>query len=77
MNIQVHHVIVHTPEQVREIVAEAVKIAEATESELVPAVYVFEQACTLLGARFSMAVNQQPVPMDLGALGANHMRKGW
>lgn len=76
MNIQVHHVIVHTPEQVREIVAEAVRISEETETESIPQVYLFEQACTLLGARFTMAVPQEQVPMDLGRLGANHLRKG-
>lgn len=75
MNIQVHHVIVHTPEQVREIIAEARDIAAEAEPLIVSWDVVFEQACLLLGARHSLAVAPQAPPLDLGALGANHLRK--
>lgn len=75
MNIQVHHVLVHTPEQAREIIAEAGRIADDSGMQDERWDRVFEQACALLGARFSMAVNNEPVPLNLGALGANHMRK--
>jgi hypothetical protein len=75
MNIQVHHVIVHNPEQVREIIAEACTIADGSEVAAESWVAVFEQACTLLGARFSLAMNPEPVPFSLGALGPTNHRK--
>lgn len=74
MNIQVHHVIVHTPEQVREIIAEAGRIADAAVVDEGKWRLVFEQACTLLGQRHSIAMMPQAPPVDLGVLGLNHKR---
>lgn len=74
MNVQITHVIVHTPEQVREIVAEAARIADevgAWPEKWTPA---FEQACTLLGARHTLALAPQGPSLDLGALGLNNRR---
>lgn len=62
--------VIHTPEQVREIIREAVAIAE--EENYPPDQWgtVFEQACTLLGQRSTAAIAQQaptfPIPrMDI------------
>lgn len=76
MNIQVHHVLVHTPEQAREIIAEAGRIADDSGMEGERWDRVFEQACALLGARFSLAMNPEPVPLNLGALGLKNNRRG-
>lgn len=76
MNMQVHHVIVHTPEQVREIVEEARKIADEAWDNGQEWCAVFSQACTLLGARHSVALMPQASPLDLGALGLNGRRSG-
>lgn len=72
MNIQVHHVVVHTPEQVRAIIAEAALIASEEDVEGVSPEVVFHEACVLLAARHSLAVAPQGPPLDLGALGLNH-----
>lgn len=69
VNVQVHHVIVHTPEQAREIVAEAGRIADDAGVDGDRWQAVFEQSCALLGARHSIALMPQGPPVDLGALG--------
>lgn len=76
MNVQVHHVIVHSPEQVREIVAEAGRIADDSGTDGEQWLAVFNQASTLLGARHTLAMMPQGGPIDLGALrpGANGRR---
>ena len=75
MNVQITHVIVHTPEQVREIVAEAGRIADDSGVEDERWLAVFNQATTLLGARHTLALAPQGPPLDLGALGLNNGRR--
>lgn len=65
MNVQVHHVHVHTDEQVREIIAAAGRIADASGSEGYRWARVFEQACALLGARHTIALAPEPMPVQL------------
>lgn len=74
MNFQVTHVIVHTPEQAREIVAEALKIADETDHPVIPPRAVFEEACKLLGQRWTFAAQPQAIPLDpaLMARAARH-----
>lgn len=74
MNVQITHIIVHTPEQVREIVTEAQKIASElavadTDREL-----VFRESCRLLGQRFTFTAMPQQVaaPLDLAGLRNRH-----
>lgn len=74
MNVQVTHVIVHTPEQVREIIAEAGRIADDSGMEDERWDRVFEQATVLLGARHTLALTPQASPLDLGALGLKNNR---
>lgn len=68
MQIQVTHVVVHTPETVREIIAEAMKIADERLPEGGSWQTVFGKACDLLGQRFTLAAQPEPVPIDLGNL---------
>lgn len=63
--MQVHHVIVHTPEQTRIILREAIEIVREIDPSEADFPAVFEQACKLLGARFSLAINDQPMPVAL------------
>lgn len=73
MNVQVHHVIVHTPQQAREIIAEAMLIASESEPDEAQWGHVFDQACALLGQRFTLVNAPQPAPpMDLSRLGLNN-----
>lgn len=67
------HIIVHTPEQVREIVREAQVIADEATVTREGWVSVFEQACVLLGARVTVMQQQATMPVDLAHL--NHSRK--
>lgn len=76
MNIQVHHVIVHTPEQAREVIAEAGRIADDSGMDDERWDRVFEQACALLGQRFSLSVMPQGPPLDLDVLGPNYKWRG-
>lgn len=64
--MNVTHVIVHTPEQVREIVTEAAKIAAECGNDASTQALIFREACSLLGQRWTFAV--QPSPIDLAGL---------
>lgn len=75
MSIQITHVIVHTPGQVREVIAEAGRIADDAGVEDERWQSVFEQACTLLAARHTLALAPQGPPLDLGALNPNNHRR--
>lgn len=69
MQYQVMHFVIHTPDQAREIIAEAERIAAETEYEGREREIVFKEACRLLGMRVSVPVQPQaPVPMDLSRL---------
>lgn len=59
MNIT--HVVVHTPEQVQGIIDEALRIADASDHAVITPRVVFEQACQLLGQRWTFAALPQPV----------------
>lgn len=59
MNVQFLHAPVHTPEQAREIVREALAIADELADDLVPAADVFREAVRLLGARASATLMEQ------------------
>lgn len=54
----------HTPEQVREILTEATKIADELQDKLGYWEPVFNQACTLLAARASAFVAPQPLAVN-------------
>lgn len=71
MNVQVHHVIVHTPEQVAEIVDAARQVADDSPASSHSWNVIFEQACALLGARHSIVLTPQAAPMTLEQLGLN------
>lgn len=66
MNVQITHVIVHTPEQVREIVREAAAIADEETTDVVAREMIFRESCRLLGQRYTFPVMPQAVPMPLG-----------
>lgn len=68
MNVQITHVIVHTPEQVREIMREAQTIAGEETSDAVACESVFREACKLLGQRYTFAAGQQAMPLPSMAL---------
>lgn len=74
--MQVHHVIVHTPEQVREIIAEAGRIADDSGVEDERWQAVFEQATSLLGARHTLALTSQPPPMAFDLPNLKNGRRG-
>lgn len=74
MNVQITHIIVHTPEQVREIIREARVIAsENSEIDAEWTLY-FNEACRLLGQRFTFTAMPQQVagPLDLAGLRNRH-----
>lgn len=68
MNVQITHVIVHQGEQVEGIIEEAERIADASEARGHPWQPAFEQACALLGQRFTLAMNPEPAPFQLPAM---------
>lgn len=68
MNLHVTHIIVHTPEQVRGIVDEAIAIADEKSGPAAPWLAVFEQSCALLGQRVTNIGVEQAIPLDLGAI---------
>lgn len=74
MNVQVHHVIVHTPEQVREILREALLIAVELKADDEQMEMVFGKAVDLLGARHSIVLTPQAAPITLEQLGLNGRR---
>lgn len=65
MNVQVTHVIIHTPEQTHDIIRQALQITADTVSGGIDQDRIFEQACALLGARFSLALTPEPAPIAL------------
>jgi hypothetical protein len=73
VNVQVNHVAIHTPEQVREIVTQARDIAYAVAPDMATWPAVFQEASRMLGERFTLAMHPQQTPIDLSALkaGAN------
>lgn len=66
MNINAVHIIVHTPEQVRGIIADARAIADEADVERFEWESVFREACRLLGQRYTVA--SMPEPVDLSKL---------
>lgn len=71
MSVQAVHAVVHTPEQVREILLEAARIADDCQAQGVDRVALFDKACDLLGARATTFLVPQQVPFDLSGLKAN------
>jgi hypothetical protein len=69
VNVQVTHVVVHTPEQVREIIREACDIANTTELEDDDWQTAFTAACRLLGQRHTIAMAPESVPLALPMVG--------
>jgi hypothetical protein len=63
MNVQITHIIVHEPQQVRDIVREAQRIADDETGDAVARESVFREACRLLGQRYTFAAMPQPVQM--------------
>lgn len=69
MNVQVAHAVVHTPEQVVEIIEQALRVVAEVELTDDLRRCAFEQACILLGARTSVVSQQQlPSGLDLSGL---------
>lgn len=71
MNVQAVHAVIHTEEQVREIIAYAQSISFALVDAEPSADAVFSKACDLLGARATTFLAPQQVPFDLSALKPN------
>lgn len=71
VGVQIVHGIVHSPEQVREIIREAIDVAD--EATAPPDLWpdVFREACRLLGARTGAVVQPTIAPLDLSRLGIN------
>lgn len=69
MNVQVTHVVVHTPEQAREIVRQAMSIADDCDADSRAWDAVFREACRLLGQRHTVVTTDQPVPLPPALLG--------
>lgn len=65
MQIQVNHVIVHTPEQVAEILSAAIQAADQLTQDGVRWEAVFAQACQLLGARHTLVIPQEQMAVSL------------
>lgn len=63
MNVEVVHAPVHTAEQVREILREAVEIADEFELQAHKWTPIFIQAVQMLGARASVPLIEQPPPL--------------
>lgn len=74
MNVQITHVIVHSPEQVREIISQATEIADEMYEDGHRWQPTFIQACQLLGQRYTFAAAPQSIPLDpaLMARAARH-----
>lgn len=71
MNVQAVHAVVHTPEQVRDILREASLIVLEIEPSDEWKYTMFDKACDLLGARATTFLAPQQVPFDLSALKPN------
>jgi hypothetical protein len=73
MSAQIVYVRVHEPEAVREIVKEAMEIADGVALGQHFWATVFEQSCVMLAARVTL----MPQPsMPMGALDLNALRNG-
>lgn len=73
MNASVTHVIVHSPEQVREIVAEAFRVADETGPRDEQWFAIFNKACDLLGQRYTFVAQPQAVNLaDFGKIAAGN-----
>lgn len=72
--MQVTHVIVHTPEQTREIVREALTIADELGTESQAWDGVFREACRLLGQHFTLAYEPSPLAPPLMTIPGNGRR---
>lgn len=68
MNVQIQHVIVHTPEQTREIIEQAWEIASEHQSDYGEWAEVFRAACQLLGQRWTFAMQPQAPDLQTAAL---------
>lgn len=68
--MNVTHVIVHTPEQVLEILVQADKIARDHGGSAASMEALFSKACDLLGQRQTIVVQDAPVAVDLSKLRA-------
>ena len=68
MNISVTHVVVHTPEQVREIIREASAIADDLYEGSAKWDQTFVQACKLLGQRWTFSAQPQALPLQTMAI---------
>jgi hypothetical protein len=75
MNVQITHVIVHDPEQVRGILVEAQTIASELAHDPVTHERYFNAAVQLLGQRYTLAASAQPVQMPAMALPTNMGRR--
>lgn len=71
MNVTFAHAAIHTPEQVRQIITEARKIAAEVSDDFEVQVPIFRAACELLGARVSAPLVEQPSPIAFPLPGIN------
>lgn len=67
-NVQITHVVVHEPQQVREIIREALAIADEQDVDVLERQMIFGQACKLLGQRYTFAFAPQQVQMPAMAI---------
>lgn len=68
MNVQVHHVVVHSPEQTTSIIEEAERIADGAQARGYPWETAFREATRLLGQRYTLAIPQEQMPVSLPAM---------
>jgi hypothetical protein len=68
MSVQAVHAVVHTPEEVRAILAEATEIADEMVENGFKWTPTFHKAADLLSARATMFIQPQSVPLDLAHL---------
>lgn len=71
MQLQLVSAPVHTPDQAREIIAQAMEIAQPHEGNTIKWTQVFNQACSLLGQRASTFAQPQQVPLPANLLVGN------
>lgn len=71
MNVQAVHAVIHTQEQVGEIIHEARVIADKLSMGNHEWELIFNKAADLLGQRATTFIAPQQVPFDLMALKAN------
>jgi hypothetical protein len=68
VNVQITHIIVHTPEQVSGIIGEAIRIVTEAEIDGGLKKAAFEKACDLLGQRYTFVAQPTQVPLSLDGL---------